>query len=797
MPGKYTRYNDEITLGGYTFPMQKLPENKKKESWYKKHLKYADRFLAYSGGVQDSRENVQENYDLRVNILDTHKYSRFIDPDGHGLDKFPAEFKHIGVGNAKINLLIGDYLTMDKDFKVVVSNHDSIGLETKSDELAAELKGRVEELINSDFEGAELEKRVKELEVYSNTFQSTGEKVMNAIITREFKEKNYELTVFPRTFEDLLLSGYSIASVDIYGKEPSIERLDPRNIITIGSSDSMFIHDQDIIVHIEYMSPGRVHDKFWDELSDINVSELERSSHIGEHAFNPHDGTAVEYPVLQSNTIDTDEPQLITVPEYRKNFGSTSYRNSKGELRVLTVFWKSRRKVLEVTKIEELTGDSYTEYHNEHYVVDEAMGETKKVLWINEWRRATQIAEGVYVKMEVVQHSARSLTNISYGLPPIVGVTTGTNSYRVQSLMDILKPFDIAYDIAFWKREIEIATYKGKATAINAAMIPSEFDPQTWLHYSHIDKIMLLNPHEEVSSGINEGKAAGIYNSFITQEVSLGSDSQSIAMLTDYLENIEYTMGKISGVHGAREGQVGERSAVRNNQLEVEQFTKITQKYFALDSEFRRIVLKKFSEVCKVAYAESPDRGMYLYSQLGQEWLEMSQDFALSNYDIHIANSQKDKQLLQELKEYGHAAMQNGQVQLHDVVKMTLTPSMSERVEILRRSSEEMLARQQQSEQAASEAQERMAQVAAEAENAKNQTAIEVALIQAGVKDKDSIRRLQAALHEPEVEAVEEDTSKMNIHNDKMSLDRDKLRETIRSNKAKESISKMQKTKKV
>ena len=784
MGAKYSN-SDEIQMGGYTFPKQKLSETSKTVEWHKRHLRYVDKFLSYDDNLNADRENMQENYDLRVNVLDYSKYKKFINPDGLDPDVFPAEFQHIGIGNTKIDLLLGDYIAMEKDFRVVISNNDPIGVKNKTEELRKELMQRVEEIVqNEALSDQEMEARIKDLQSYANSFQSTGEKVSNAILQKEFKEHNYDFNVFKTCFEDLMLSGFQIAHVDIRGKKPFIEREDPRNVITIGNTDSMFIHDQDVITIIKYKSIGRLHDEYWDELSAADVTSLERDSHIGEHKYNPHDGWNVQYPVEGS-----EEGKLITIPEYRRLSGSTSYRNSAGEIREVTVYWKSRRKILEVTKMDEMTGEEIKEYHSETYVPDEILGETAKVLWINEWRRATQLGEGIFVKMGPVKHATKSLTNLSYGLPPIIVVTASTNSYRVKSLMDVIKPFDIAYDIGFWKREIEVASYKGKATAVNASMIPAEFDPEQWMHYTHIDKIMYLNPHEEVNKPSSQGKPAGALSTFITQDVSLGSDSGSIEMLSNYLDNIEYTMGKISGVHGAREGEVGERSAVRNNQLEVEQFTKITQKWFALDAEFRRLVIKKFLEVCKVAYAETPERGMYLYNAIGQEYIQMTKDFASYDMDILISNSQEDKNLLQELKDYGHAAMQNGMVRLEDVVAMTMTPSMSERIEILRKSADALSQQQQQQAKEALEAQaadkEREMMMARE----KNQTLIEVAMIEAGQKERDSLRKHSESLM---AESSEDNSDKLNQadrhHKDNLSLEKDKLSETKRKNKADEAI---------
>ena len=796
------KYTEESTmdLGNIGFPKQKISESKKGDTWHKKHLDYAEAFSNYGLGNEDDYANMKENYNLRVNILDVDKYKNQIDPSGHGMDKFPAEFKHIGIGNAKLNLLLGDYADMDKDFRAYVSNNDSIGIDNKTKELKEKLLAKIDQLVRDRaISDEKLKEELEKLQEWSKySFQSVGEKVANAILRKEFWENNYEF-MFQRTFEDLLTSGRQIALVDIVGKKPIMERIHPMLVKSIGTTDSMYLHDQDIIVISEYMSVGKIHDRFWDKLKDNEVSKLESNHLSSGHTGNPHDLEGGNIIFLENPEISNVNPlKFLSNEQYDRFSHNNAYRNSEGEWRVLTMFWKSRRKIGERTSIDPETGVEITDYVNEHYVADEAMGEKVEWKWISEWRKAQRIGKDIDLYHGPVEHATKSLTNISYGIPPIIGVTASTNSYKVQSLMDIIKPFDLAYDIGFWKRELQVATYKGKATAINPSMIPAEWDPAKFLHFAEVDKIIFLDPTQEILKGPNQGKSAGMFNTFFTQEVSLGSDAESIQMLSSYLQSIEYTMGKISGIHGAREGEIGQRTAVRNAQAELEQFSKITEKWFIIDNEFRKLVIKKFLEVCKIAYYNTPERGMYLLNEVGQEYIQVTKDFTFAEYDIHIPSSKVSKKLFAELRELGQAAMQNGQITMEHMAKVILTDSASERIQILRDGAKQIQKSQQEQQQAALQSAEKMQEVTYQMHKEDNETKIEVALINAEAKDRDSERK--SMLNEPEEETSDrEDYTKEKIlqsdrqHSDKLRLEQDKLSEQKRKNLADEQIKRMQK----
>lgn len=798
---KFTE-GDTTTIGSIGFPLQKILETKKGDNWHKRHLDYAESFAVHGKNNEEDYENMRENYNLRVNVLDTEKYLGQIDPNKNGLKNYPAEFKHIGIGNAKINLLLGDYADADKDFRAYISNNDSIGIDNKTKELKEKLLSKIDQLVRDQaITDEKLKEELEKLQEWTKySFQSIGEKVANAILKKEFWENSYEF-LFQRTFEDLLTAGRQIALVDIVGKKPIIERVHPMNVKSIGTTDSMFLHDQDIIVLTEYMSVGKIHDKFWDKLKDNQVSELEKTTFSGAYKNNPHDISSGGISFMEnSGSSDSNLIQMLSLNDHDKFSSGGHYQSQSGEWRVLTIFWKSKRKVGERTYFDEDTGIELTDYVNEHYLADEALGEKVNWKWISEWRKAQRIGKDIDIYHGPVEHSTKSLTNISYGIPPIIGVNSSTNSYKIQSLMDIIKPFDIAYDIGFWKRELQVATYKGKATAINSSMIPSEWDPAKFLHFAEVDKILFLDPTQEILKGPSQGKSAGMYNTFFTQEVSLGADSQSIEMLSGYLQSIEYTMGKISGVHGAREGEIGQRTAVRNAQAELEQFSKITEKWFIIDNEFRKLVIKKFLEVCKIAYYNTPERGMYLLNDIGQEYIQVTKDFTFAEYDIYIPSSKVSKRMFAELKELGQAAMQNGQVTMEAMAKLMLTESAAERIQILKDGAKKIQKAQQEQSQAATQSQEKIAELSYQMHKEDNETKIEVALIQAEAKDRDSERRgMPNESDNKDVPDTKEDHTLEKLqqsdrqHVDKLRLEQEKLSEQKRKNLADEQIKRMQK----
>jgi hypothetical protein len=757
MEGKYTgTVEKQDSKFSYSYPPQKIPDSKKTLSWYKKNIDFAERLIGDSQFYETEFNNKTENANLRANIIDVRNFSKYINPGELDLDKFPAKFQHIGIGNAKIDLLIGDYISRKHEYRAFISSSDEEGNTRKEEALKVELFKRVSERLKQPISKEEADKLTQELEYYStHDFQDIGEKIANAILRRESSQQNFDF-LFMNTFEDLLVFGEELMYIDILGGRPVMRRVDCRKVFSSGGGNSIYLHDKDIIVMYDYLSIGQIMDDYWDHLSEADVKTLERrESYLAGKPFNQFSTPQGTNAILINSATDITGPDLASTEDdtiklippslFGRNSIDSEF-NERGEMRVLTTFWKTRRKIGKLTYLDEL-GEEQITYVNEHYIPNKDEGEKITWYWVNEWVRGTKIGSEIYTKCQPIEHSVKSLVNISLGYPPIVGVTMNTKGYKVQSLMDILKPFDYAYDIGFWKRELEIATFKGTATAVNAALIPSGWKPEEWLHYSTVDKIMFLDPTQEVLKGPAQGKAAGAFNTFITQEVSMGANTQGIQMLTDYLANIEMTMGKIAGVQGAREGEIGNRSAVRNIQTELQQYSKITEKWFQVDLEFKRLCLKKFLEACKIAYKDNPANGAFFLDSMGQEYVNITAEFTDTDFDIHIGDSIKDTQLFNDLRTLAQAAIQNGQATIADLVDIYATNSIQSISRKLKKSIEQLKKEQQEQQEKELQTQQQMQE--AELQDKKEERQYKIDKEQ---KDRESSERIAAIRAQAQLE---------------------------------------------
>ena len=790
------------TSHGSTFPRQKLSEAKKTDKWHKECVDFAESMLE-SNDLRSSIKNKQVNYNLRANIIDKDHFDRLINPDKLDMDSLPANFQHIGIENTKINLLLGEYSKRKKNFKAYLSSNDTEGISRREKDIKKKYyEFAMEKLKAEELDEQTMTEEVAQLSKYIKyDYQDIAEITANRLLKKEFKENNYNFT-FLRTFEDLLTVGEQIMYIGVLGGKPVMRRVDPRNVFTSGGS-SLHLEDSDVICEFNYQSVGQAIDDYWDVLTEKDIKKIEENSSV----YNSSRRDRIGGTTPAGASGDAGLSLLDTNDSHVQNRFSKTF-DANGNIRVLRTCWRSRRKIGKLKYYDEQGEVQYT-WVSENYQRDEFSGEEIDWKWVNEWRQGVKLGDSVYCDLGPIPFSSKSLVNKSKGLPPYIGIYNSTNEYKVQSLMDIMRPLSYSYDIAYYKRDLEIATHFGSFTAINSSMIPSGWEPEQWIHYAKVNKFAFLDPTNEILKGPSQGKSAGAFNTLTAANISV-DNSRNVQMFTDLMFHIESTMGKVAGVTGAREGQIQNREAVNNVEREVTQTSHITEKWFQLDSEFMRRVIKRFLEACKHAYKDNPQNGQYILDDMGMEMVSNYSEFAESDFDVHVSDSGDDKQLYDSIMRLTHAAIQNGQATLSDAVTLFKSESvqevsvkLAENAEATQKRAEEMQTKQMESNEKIQQAMLEDKKVEREWEKEKfnleladkrEQTNVkrEKILMDAEVKEREGQRRQDTNFNgiADEIDKKILDNQMLDTKLDDQTKQR-QLEETIRHNKAQEEIDRM------
>lgn len=203
---------------------------------------------------------------------------------------------------------------------------------------------------------------------------------------------------------DALAVGEEIYQCDIVGGEPVIEKLNPMKVRVFRSGYSNRIEDADMIILEDYWSPGRIIDTYGEVLTSKDLKYIE------ELPYNNGAVTADEMGNIDErqgfvNTLmldDTFESAKL-ISEFTGVDASVADDclpyDAEGNVRVMRVYWKSRRKIKKVTFYDPETGEKDFTFQPENYVLNKDLGEEETCFWINEAWEGTKIGEEIYVNM--------------------------------------------------------------------------------------------------------------------------------------------------------------------------------------------------------------------------------------------------------------------------------------------------------------------------------------------------------------------------------------------------------------
>lgn len=778
-------------------PPQQLPFSKKNKKWRKAHLDWADSktFFNYSL-VRKSVIHKKINYDLLNGKLHMSDIELVLNPDSIKAGFVPDRIQHYPIMNSKLNVLRGEESRRVFDYRVIVTNPNAISEieNNKKEELLQNLQKLMADTSKSEEEfNQELEKLN---DYYTYEWQDMREIRGDAILNHYVKEYNIPL-LFNNGFMDAVTVGEEIYQCDIVGGEPVIERLNPLKVRIFKSGYSNKIEDADIIIIEDYWSPGRVIDTYHDVLSKKDIEYIENiPDHIGQASIDSMDNIDERFGYVNNHMVGEE---ISTDGFYFDPFNlfSDSISNSllpydlAGNIRVLRMYWKSRRRIKKVKSYDPETGEEVYNFFPETYIIDKDNGEEEQIFYINEAWEGTKIGTDIYVNMRprVVQYNR--LSNPSRCHFGIIGSIYNLNDSRPFSLVDMMKRYNYFYDVIHDRLNKIMARNWGKLLRLDFAKIPKKWDIEKWMYYAKVNGIAVEDSFKEGNIGAASGKLAGALNNSSSGVID-AEFGNSIQSQINLLEFIKMEMSEVVGITRQREGQISNRETVGGVERATLQSSHITEWLFVVHDDVKRRVLECFLETAKIAFKGRSKKFQYILSDNSMRIMDIDGDeFAEADYGLVVDNSQGTQELAQKLDMLAQAALQNQALSFSTIMRLYNSSSLAEKQRLVEKDEQAIQARNAQAQQQQMQAQQQIVQLENEQRLAEmqqkeqanirdNETKIIVAQIQASSKED--------GISEPETdddranlrEKIREFDEKMRLEKEKLSFEREKHSDDVR-----------------
>ena len=665
-----------------SFPRQKLPFNQKNAEWRKSHCDWSDKKIYYSDSpLRKSFIRKRINYNLVNGILDLNDMSLILNPDNVDASYVPENIQHYPVMKAKLNLLAGEERKRRFDWHLIITNPNAVSEieENKKTQLMGSLQDAIkgehpdEESFNSEMD--------KMSYYYTYEWQDAREERGNLILNHYIKELAMK-DKFNDGFMDAMIVGEEIYQCDIVGGEPTFERINPLKCHTFKSGFSNRIEDADILTYIDFWSPGRIIDTFYDVLTEADCEYLENLPQVysGDSMSNIDERNAF----INVNEINGFEGGYGSVIDnysiFAQTTGSaatTNYFDNNGNIRVVRTYWRSKRKIKKVKSYNPETGDEEFDFYPETYKCDKDLGQEEEVFWINEAWEGTKIGKEIYVNMRprVVQYNR--LSNPSRCHFGFVGSIYNINDTKPFSLVDVMKPYNYLYNALHDRLNKAIAANWGKMVKLDLAMVPKGWEVEKWLHYAKTMHIAVIDSFKEGNIGAATGKLSGMMQQ--SSGVLDLEQGNYIQQHINLLEFVKMEMSEAAGISKQREGQVSSSETVGGVERSNLQSSHITEWLFAKHDDVKKRALECFLETSKAALKGGSKKFQYILSDGASKIADIDGDeFSECDYGLVLDNSNESQRLEEGLLQLAHAAMQNQMMSFGAMMKVLSSPSMAE-----------------------------------------------------------------------------------------------------------------------
>ena len=696
------------------FPSQQLSFNKKNKSWRRKCVDFGDdHSLLHYNLTRKSVDSMKINYDLLHGILHIHDLRFLLNPFNLEASFIPDNIQHYPIINSKLEVLKGEESKRLFDFRVIVTNPNAVS------EIEEEKNRRVNEVLQELIaDTSQSEEEFNEaLEKYSDYFkyeyQDKREVQGNLWLNHYIKELELP-QLFNKGFEDAYTVGEEIYQCDIVGGEPYVEKLDPREVRIIRSGTSSKIEDADMIIIEQYWNPGRIVDTYWDQLSKKDIEEImETPDRMGSGYSDSMDNIDARYGLLPIPFPEwTAGDKIMNLFDDETGTTLAPY-DLNGNVRVLRVYWKSRRKIKKVKSYDPETGEEQFNFYPETYFCDPDKGEEEQVFWINEAWEGTKIGKDIYVNMRPRPIQYNRLSNPSRCHFGIIGSIYTNNGEVPFSLVDIMKPYSYLYDICHDRLNKTLAKNVGKVIRMDMAKVPKGWDADKWLYYINVNGVAVENSWNEGDYGAATGRLAASLNNASSGviDASLGTE---ISQYINLLEWISNKTGELAGISKQREGQISNRETVGGVERATLQSSHSTEWLFFPHESVKKRVLECLLETAKIAYKGRKVKFDYILSDGSKKVMEMDgNQFAECDYGLIVDSSSGSQELNQKLDTLAQAGLQNQLIDFSTMMKLFSTISMSEKQRLVESCERRMRdERQQQQEQQMQLQQQQMQQQA-------------------------------------------------------------------------------------
>jgi len=657
-----------------------------------------------------------------------------------------------------------------------------------------------------------------------------------------------------RAFKDMLITDREFWHFRMMEDDYEVELWNPVLTFYHKSPQARYISQSNWVGKTDMLTPSDVIDQYGYLMTKDQLETLEATYPIqaAGYALGGQQNDGSFYDASKSHAWNTEMPSLA-MRQYTSFMGGEQYANgdvvnqilAEGEdynyadassnylIRVTTAYWKSQRKLGHLTKIDE-TGNVFTEIVTEDYkVMDKPIydnrlfknkskenllfGEHLEWIWINQVWGGVKIGPNLpsywgmntsdgftpmYIGIDrntvgPIKFQFKGDGNL-YGCKlPVEGSVFSDRNTKSTSLIDLMKPFQIGYNLVNNQIADILVDELGTVIMLDQNTLPKHSLGEDWGKGNLAKAYVAMKDFQmlPLDTSITNTENALNFQHFQKLDLEQTNRLMSRIQLSNYFKQQAY---ETIGVNPQRMGQqLSQMTATGVEQAASASYAQ-TEMYFIQHSDYLMPRVHEMrTDLAQFYQSTNPSKRLtYLTTADEKVNFEIEgTDMLLRELNIYCTTTANHRAVLEQLKQM---AMQNNTTgaSIYDLGKIIQSDSVSELSHVLKDSQErqekqrqEEMQQQQQMQQQQSQAQQQMqeAQLTAEASEAEKERQKDILVAEIRAAGYGSMVDINKNEQSDYKDAME-DIRKTDQYNQQTNIQRQKLSDDMVKHSQKMSI---------
>ena len=637
----------------YDFPSQRVPTSRKnEEDWY---ASCCDWIIAQAQSIKNVSELEVKYSIIQGNIPDKF-YKKILNPYNATNEKyrrFPATMRNYDLMKCIIRRYVGEYLKNPHDFLVGANNPDVVM--AKNAKLRQELQVIIEQQVAAKIqesynkwinqgndpqqfnpqESVNIEQFVKEFnENYIDDISEQGQQIFNVI--RDITE---DTLLYTRCYFDFVTFGECYTYTDVVGNKLIKRVISPRDAYPI-NTDNIFREDDDMFCERRKLTYQQIIDEFDDYLNDkqrefLNTYYAKRSANAPlDLSFKVYESY---FPEVCKKYNQEDRDMFSKNPNMMRDENNDLYD-------VWHVVWRGEARLAIITFINQ-AGMMDTRIENDNYKLNKELGDISiEYIYQPQVYECTRIGtrnDAIY------PYGCRAVAYNRNGKLPYNGINEILPGFGKFSIIDIVTPFQVFYNIVAYHREMTLA--KNKLCILLLAKSLLGKAPEETIYRMLADGVLYIDDSND--QGMLRAQQVRILQNnigdYLTQLSNLLTEIKEAAN-----EQVDMTPQRFGEIANSAGRGVTQEAVIRGSMGSVileYMMDCMRERDYARDMDFSKFA---WIDGLDTSYRDEDDNLKYISIDVDKH--------NYADYIIKAKNSIKENDKLQELKQFAFSAAQNG-----------------------------------------------------------------------------------------------------------------------------------------